>query len=245
MKRIILTIVFVFFMWNGYSQTTDRVTDTQENAWYMYFGTFKVNPKLSVHGEIQLRRSGLIKDPQQLLLRTGLNYHLNKNVIATVGYGFIDTHPYGKQPVAKRFIEHRLWQQLILNHSESRFLFNHRYRQEQRWLETPLAVDNDFNYVNRSRYRLMVNIPLNNRTLEKGTLFLSIYDEIFLNFGKNVNRNIFDQNRIYAAIGFQIGESSNIQLGYLNQKIQKGDGVHFENNKTFQVAFSHTVNLAN
>ena len=245
MKKILL--IFFFTVCASYSvhcQAVDRTTDTQENGWYMYFGTYKVSPSLSIHSELQVRRSGIIKDPQQLLVRTGLNYHLSKATTVTLGYGFIDTHPYGKQPVPKRFIEHRLWQQLILNHSEGRFLFNHRYRQEQRWLETPLSTDSDFNYLNRSRYRFMVNIPLNNRSMDKGTVFLSLYEEIFLNFGKNVRNNIFDQNRIYAALGFQTGTNSNIQVGYLNQRIQKADGVHYENNKTFQIAFSHTLNLS-
>lgn len=243
MKKSFLLILCLIAGFTSKSQPSDppRITDSQHNAWYMYFGTYKVSPKVSIHSEVQWRRSGIIKDPQQLLLRGGLNYHLSNAVMATLGYGFIDTHPYGEQPVPERFTEHRIWQQLILNHSDGRVLFNHRFRQEQRWLELPLSDEHDYNYVNRSRYRFMLTVPLNNSEMIKDTWFLSFYDEIFINFGENVAKNIFDQNRIYGAIGFQTGINTNLQLGYLNQMIQKGNGIQFENNHTLQLAFFHTI----
>lgn len=243
MKKVLVMFCLGMFLLNhSNAQTLEKVTDDQSNAWYMYFGTYSLSDKISIHSEVQIRRSGLIEDPQQLLTRLGLNYHISKSAIITAGYGFIVTHPYGKQPVAREFNEHRIWQQLILKHAEGRFYFNHRYRQEQRWLEVQ-SDEKDFNYLNRSRYRFMVSVPLNNTSMVKGTWFLSLYDEIFVNFGKNVALNVFDQNRIYGAVGYQIGENSNLQLGYLNQRIQKGDAIHFENNHTLQVSFTHTLDL--
>ena len=46
-------------------------------GWYNYFGTFKLNQKFSVHTEYQFRRTEIIKNWQQSLLRMGLNYQLN------------------------------------------------------------------------------------------------------------------------------------------------------------------------
>src|SRR5690606_3151688 len=107
----------------------------------------------------------------------------------------------------------------ILNHGSGRVYFNHRYRLEQRWLENMQsngngeAVREGFTYLNRARYRLMVSIPLNNNTIEPNTLFASVYDEIFLGFGKNIALNILDQNRLYGALGYQFNEAGNVQLG--------------------------------
>ena len=38
-----------------------------------------------------------------------------------------------------------------------------------------------------------------------------MYDEIFL----NISNSPFNQNRLYGAIGYQINDNTNIQLGYL------------------------------
>ena len=47
----------------------------------------------------------------------------------------------------------------------------------------------------------------------KNTLFLSVYDEIFL----HLNENPWDRNRLYGALGFQFSPSVNLQIGYLQQ----------------------------
>ncbi len=218
-----------------------RITDSQFNAWYMYFGTFGLSEKFSLHGEIQFRRSGFIEDPQQLLTRVGLNYHVTKSLALTAGYGFIETYPYGKQPVPEKFSEHRIWQQLFLTHSEGRFFFNHRYRQEQRWLENTAPNADDMIYLNRTRYRFMVSVPLNSTVLDKGAWFLAFYEEIFIGYGENMGSNQFDQNRLYGALGYKTGVNSDVQFGYLNHKVKKGNGVFYENNHTLQVAFTQRL----
>lgn len=233
--------LLLFSISTAIAQAPQRTIDSQFNAWYMYFGTYKVADKLSLHGELQVRRHGWFEDAQQLLTRVGLNYHMHNNLMLTGGYAYIVTHPYGEQPVDEKFSEHRIWEQLILKHTQGKIDFNHRYRLEQRWVESSAVGEQDFSYSNRARYRFMFNIPLTGPQLNKGSLFISLYDEVFVNFGQNIRVNIFDQNRIYGALGYQTGASSNIQVGYLNQYIQKSDGLRFEINHTFQV--SYTQNL--
>ncbi|WP_421806169.1 DUF2490 domain-containing protein, partial [Flagellimonas sp.] len=60
----------------------------------------------------------------------------------------------------------------------------------------------------RARYRIQVTLPLTD------TFFLNFYDELFI----NLQDNLFDQNRLYAAFGVNITENSNIQLGYLRNQ---------------------------
>ncbi len=240
-----ITIFLCISLWSQavYAQASQREVATQFNAWYMYFGTYRFSEAWSVHSEFQLRRSGILEDPQQFLGRIGLNYHVNESLMLSGGYAYIITSPYGEQPVLDKFPEHRLWQQLVFNQKIGKAAINHRYRLEQRWLDLPTTEENDYTYLNRARYRLMVNIPLNSATISKGTLFISVYDEVMINFGKNSGKNIFDQNRIYGALGYQISPSANVQVGYLNQYIQKPDGLRFEQNNTFQLAVFHNLDL--
>lgn len=176
--------------------------------WMMYFGMNKLSDKFSIHTEVQYRSHTLASfDTEQLLLRTGLNYHFSSKAFATAGYAYVSSYEYESEQKAPETEEHRIWQQFILTNNINRVKFEHRYRLEQRWVNSE--------YSNRIRYRLMMFIPLNKPEIEKGTWFIGLYDEIFLNT-KNV---FFDRNRLYGALGYQISKSSNAQLGMLHQQL--------------------------
>ena len=127
--------------------------------------------------------------------------------------------------------------------------FNHRFRVEQRFIEDWQANAagvqelNRFKYRNRGRYRFMVSIPLSRKELVNNTLFLAIYEEIFLGFGKGLGINILHQNRLYAALGWKFSPKLNIQLGYLNQYIIKSDGLKHERNHTFQLSCTYNFDF--
>ncbi len=224
-------------------------TDDQNNGWYMYFGNHKITNKLGLHTEYQWRRIGLIDKRQQSLARLGLDYQLDANAMVTAGYGSVITWPYGRQPVAFRFHEHRIWEQLILVQSVGRFFFNHRFRLEQRFIEnrtddgTGGSVRNGTTYRNRARYRFLVNMPLNKKSMEQGTLFASFYDEIFVQFGANTALNYLDQNRLYLALGYMVLANANVQAGYLNQFIVKANAIDAERNHTFQLALTYNFDI--
>ena len=91
--------------------------------------------------------------------------------------------------------------------------FEHRYRVEQRWISSASATD----YANRIRYRLQLNVPLNKAEMTDNTLFISVYDEIFLNIAENP----FDQNRLYGALGYKFNKSLSLQTGYLRHRLGK------------------------
>ena len=184
-------------------QTQDEVGN-----WIMYFGTNRLSDNWSIHSEVQYRNHTIQPtNIEQLLLRTGLNYHIADNAIVTLGYGYIASHDFESEPKEPESTEHRIFQQLILINKVGRVKFEHRYRIEQRW------VNGD--YRDRLRYRLMAFIPLNNTTITKGTYFIGLYDEIFMNT-KDV---FFDRNRLYGALGYQVSKTTQVQVGYLRQRV--------------------------
>ena len=71
-------------------------------------------------------------------------------------------------------------------------------------------------YKNRLRYRLMAFIPLNKPKMEEGAWFIGLYDEIFV----NTESVFFDRNRLYGALGYQINQSTGVQVGYLRQRVE-------------------------
>lgn len=176
--------------------------------WLMYFGTNKIADDWSIHSEVQYRNHTLVPaNIEQLLLRTGLNYHLSKSAILTMGYGYVASHVYDSEQKEPESTEHRIFQQLILTNQVGRLKFEHRYRIEQRWVNS--------DYRNRLRYRLMAFLPLNKPTITTGTVFLGVYDEVFM----NTEQTFFDRNRFYTALGYQFSPMTQVQVGYLRQRV--------------------------
>jgi Protein of unknown function (DUF2490) len=241
MKKLLVT---VFFLNLSFATFAQRQTVYQVHGWYMYFGNHALTDKWSLHTEYQFRRSDLVSNWQQSLTRIGVDYKLNSQLTLTAGYAFIRTYPYGEQPISEEFDEHRIWQTLTVQQPFKKFSFNHRYRLEQRWLER-FSSDpiQDAMYLNRIRYRFMVTIPLINTEKIPSTLFLSAYDEVFIGFGKNVAKNIMDQNRLYFALGYKFSPAGNIQLGFMNQTVVKRDGILQEQNRTLMVAVTYNLDF--
>jgi len=91
MKKIIL-LTFVLMSWGiGFAQSPIRNIKPNNNGWFMYFGDHKFSDHWGIHLEAQFRRNEIIAKPQQLLLRTGINYHFAPNAFATVGYCYVNT----------------------------------------------------------------------------------------------------------------------------------------------------------
>lgn len=208
-------------------------------------GNHRITSKWGLHTELQLRRAGIITPVQQHLARVGVDYRLRDNVILTAGYCYVYTGSYGKQPAPLPFNEHRGWQQVMLTHTVNRVRFQHRYRLENRWLEryNSTLLANEIIYVNRFRYRIQLTIPLNKPDMMPGTFFAVVNDEVWVNFGKQIRFNVFDQNRAYAGFGYQLNNACNVQLGYLHQLVFKSDGVRVENNHTLQASLFYNIDF--
>ncbi|PHR30390.1 MAG: hypothetical protein COA38_10450 [Fluviicola sp.] len=246
MKTWLIPICILFMTFSAFGQ---KEIVTQNGAWFMYFGNHRLTEKWGIHTEYQLRRSDFVKDWQQSLARIGVDYHFNPQNSLTAGYGWIVSFPYGEQAIAVNTTEHRIWQQFINKSVSGRFNFNHRYRLEQRFIENASLngiqekeVDG-YKFRQRARYRFMISIPITRKTMEDKTLFLSLYDEVFLGFGKGIGKNILDQNRLFGSIGWKFNGRSNVQLGYLNQMIFKSDGIHIERNHNVQLSWTYNLDF--
>ena len=175
--------------------------------WLIYFGDKRISPRFNWHHEVQYRNFNFLGDTEQLLLRTGLGYNLteNNNNIH-LGYAFIYSEPYISNTDQKtKFNESRIYQQFITRQSFGRFNLQHRYRFEQRFFEDDFAL--------RVRYFLSLNVALNRKFIADKTLYLSAYNELFI----NAEQNYFDRNRIYGGIGYRFSSKLRAELGVMNQ----------------------------
>lgn len=205
-KTTFILILSLLFTNTNFSQSNSILPDDYLGSWLMYFGTHHLNDKYSIHYETQLRNYEPINNFFQLLPRVGLNYKIDDNSMVTAGYAFIPTQTDFDEGWGNNMVtENRVWEQFILRNSIGSIKIRHRYRLEQRWVKN----GNNTSYKNRARYMLSLKIPLSKK--EDFPLFLSVYDEIFI----NISDEPFNQNRLYTALGYQFNTNANVQLGYL------------------------------
>lgn len=177
---------------------------SQENGlgnWLIYIGSKQLNSKWNLHHEIQYRNYNTLGDLEQLLIRTGLGYDIGSKSNILLGYGYINSENFtGNANDQTTVEEHRIFQQFITKQTIGSVSLQHRYRFEQRFVESDFKT--------RFRYFLGINLPLKNPKY-----CLSAYNEIFLN-GKS---NVFDRNRVYGGLGYKISKGVKLELGYMSQ----------------------------
>ena len=218
MKKVFLFILFLGPL-SIFAQSV-RATANSTHAWFMVNGFTKIKGNFSFFHDVQFRRSDFISEKQQLLLRGGLAYDFNDKIQGMAGYAYVSTAPYGDYPVKNTFDEHRAFEQIQIKQSLGKVNLFQRYRLEQRWLgSAALGGFKSSRFENRARFMARLNFPI--LTTGKIGLYANIYDEIFINFGKKVAYNIFDQNRWAANIGVKFNKNISVEVGYLLQTLQQ------------------------
>lgn len=211
LKKLFTLLLFLLFI---NFNATSQVDENKLGGWYMYlWDTNFGESKFGLQGDVQYRNWDVMGDLEQLLLRAGLTYSPNANLKLSLGYANITSGAFGDSNETSS--ESRIYQEAMLPHKiSSRIYLKHRFRYEQRWVE-----DQDFR--TRYRYNLFLNIPLNQPNFDKNSLYLAFYNEVFINgqrdTGNGRSVDIFDRNRLYAALGYALKDSLKLQLGFMEQ----------------------------
>ena len=199
--------------------------DSNLGNWLIYIGSKQLNNGWNIHNEVQYRNYDAVGDLEQLLLRTGLGYNLtenNNNLL--LGYGYILSENYISDTDEQQSVEeHRIFQQFTTKQKVGKIGLSHRYRFEQRFIESDFKM--------RLRYFLGLNIPLQYKEDGDNPLYLSAYNEIFL----NTKSAVFDRNRVYGGLGYKFSRNLRLELGYMNQ--------FFENSGRDQINLIAFVNF--
>ena len=209
------------------AQQVNRIDDFNAIGWYVFEGDHRLGPKWEVHTEFQARRVNFITGWQQSLLRGGVAYKVLPRLKLSGGYTFVNTHAYGAHPLANdgTFPEKRFYEDVELSDELERVTLRQRLRLEQRYVGLPGATGSIGNpdaweRQNRIRYLLAATFPLQGPTLDDQEWYFTAFDEVFINFGRNITANVFNQNRVAAGLGYRFDENFHIELQYLNQIAQ-------------------------
>jgi hypothetical protein len=189
-----------------------------------------------------MRRNHFMADPGFYFVRSGLQYHFNKNFTVAAGYAHLWMAP--TTPGWKTYAnENRIYQQAQYNTTIGKINLVQRLRNEQRWVQKIVndKLSGQNRFTNRLRYLLSVTIPVfKNKKLPS----LVLADELHIQFGKEVVYNTFDQNRYFIGIKQNINHQLSFDMGFMKVYQQKFSGFQYDSNNSFRLFFYYNASLA-
>ncbi|NTS41010.1 DUF2490 domain-containing protein [Flavisolibacter sp. BT320] len=216
----------------------------EEQVWLGYFNQTRVSENWGFWTDFHLRtKENFLNGFSQGLLRAGLTYYLGNNTKLTAGYAYVnhfpsDNHKNISQP------EHRPWQQLQWHTRNPKLRLMQWVRLEERFrrkilTDDQLAEGYLFNF--RARYNILSQFALGSQPFRPGSFSFILSNEVFINFGKQVVYNTFDQNRFFAGFAYLVNEHDNIQFGYMNVFQQLATGTNYRSNHMARVFYFHNL----
>jgi hypothetical protein len=252
MKNKILILLLVLFCANVYAPCTSvyaqKSKTDQKLVWYGLFTTIEFNEKWYFQNEFQERHFVNPTVQHQFVVRSHMHRVLGKSGWETsAGMCLFLQSPNDPTASVKLVVpELRPHIEFMYRQKLNKFTLEHRYRAEARFFHntnqarTELEDGYDFgNY--RFRYRLHATIPIF-KVGENRALKIKVSDEIHLNAGSLISKNVYEQNRLYGGINYDILPNLSFEAGYLNWFQQRPNG-DFYNRDILRFTVFHKISL--
>jgi hypothetical protein len=192
-KKLILIIPLLFTI----PLSSQDLNENDWGSWVVLYGANKISNSFNLITEFRLHNYEVFKDLDNRFIRTGLNYQIDHGVSVTAGY----IHQYSETIDNTSVSENRPYEEITFNNKFRKLSISHRYRIEHRWINRDGSTD----FSNRMRYRLMISYPLFDKFYGK------FFDEVFI----NIQKPIFNQNRLHVGLGYAFEPKLKLELGYL------------------------------
>jgi len=212
----------------------------QSQSWFSVNSTFKLSNKWGVVGDLHIRRTNFMADPNFYFVRAGAGYWFNDQLNYILGYGhmWLAASKKGERIFVN---ENRFYGQLAYSSKVGKLNILHRFRHEHRWRESVVAdsLPNTTGFSTRLRYLISLTYPVfRNPKLPQACLA----NEVLVQFGKPIVNNTFDQLRLFAGIRQSIGRGWSYDCGYMMLYQQRASGYQYDRNHTFRLFFYYTMN---
>ena len=236
-------LIFIFFSTFLLGQ---KNVENQQLLWYGYYNKLQINQNWVLNSEVQERHFYQPLVQHQLVFRTNLDRSILDDINVSLGFVVFLQSPNDPESESTLMVpELRTDFGFNAKKKYKYFNVNQRFKVEARFFHQ--TENNElvggYQFSNfRMRYQLGLNIPLiKKQDAEK--LILKIKDEVMFNFGKNIVKNVFDQNRIYIGLNYPMNKNLAFEAGYLNWFQQRPSGTDFYNRDIIRFSVFHTINL--
>lgn len=187
-----------------------KVNYHEKQIWIGYMTSVKLNERFSLWNDFHFATSNF------LIGRHGVSYHFNRQVTATGGYAWLFLAPSFSNKLLRQ--EHRPWAQLMVTsligtgwQVQQRIRYDARFREK---VENDKIIGGVYTFNHRVRFMYNIRKTLNSSFFGSKTTFISLNNEVLVNFGRHVYRNHLDQFRTSLLIGRTL-DNKIFQLGYM------------------------------
>ncbi len=173
----------------------------------------------------------------------GATYYTKNNLKIVGALTYVDQIHAGSNEY--HLAEYRPWQMVQLNTESPHSKFLQWLRLEERFKQTTSndAPTSNYDFTYRLRYYFLSQIPLTQHHYQKGSFSLVLSDEIYINYGKSIVYNTFDQNRISAGFYYYLNKDNIFQFGYTNVYQQLSAKNKFSNLDVLRVSIFNNINF--
>ena len=192
--------------------TTHLFAQFENAGWVFISHKQSISEKFDIRADFQLRSADKLSYLSAILLRGALSYNLNKQNSIALGYAYLGSWEY-EQDLKTSSGEQRIFEQYLKQQSFGKIEGSLRLRLEQRFMQE----EGETNFSQRGRIFLSAQIPiLANEDFSKG-IYTGLQNEFFMNLQKkeNVNGSFFDQNRLFASLGYRWNKKIDTEFGYM------------------------------
>lgn len=201
----VLIIVVMTLIFMAKSDASDLDEDFQ--SWNQITGTYHITPEWMVNMDAQARFNHDAGDLGQVIMRPSFGYQLDKHWSLWLGYAYQGSYNAHKNGSFND--EHRVFQQLSYADQIGDLKYSARTRVEERTYD---FKDLDANVRARQMFRLEYPIAAG--------FYAAGQEEVFVNLsGNQAAQTGFDQNRLWAGIGYYFTPKIKLETGYMNQYV--------------------------
>ncbi len=208
-----------------------QATPTDTQAWFLVASNISLDSakRFQLYLEAQPRIGDDLERASTVQLRTAVNYAFADEWSSALGYAWT---PFLLDTEYHRIYrdEHRIWQGLSFTHRVVGVQWQHRLRQEQRFIEDASGV------AHRSRYQLRASIPLTST----GDFGVTAFDEVMVHL-TSVSQGPtggYDRNRVFFGPFWQSG-GTRYEFGYLGEHAKRfGDDERWVNAMVLSIVSS-------
>ncbi|MBN9283824.1 MULTISPECIES: DUF2490 domain-containing protein [unclassified Flavobacterium] len=222
----------------------------QQLLWYGYYNTLKINKNWNVLSEVQERQFYNPTAQHQLVFRSNIQRKLIDNWNASAGMTLFLQSPQDPEAESSLIVPELRPDIGFDNKQKFSFMtISHRYKAEARFFHDTEnnELSGGYRFSNfRFRYQLGFDIPvIRKKHTREEMITVKVKDEVMFNAGSTIVKNVFDQNRIYAAVNYRLNPAFAVEVGYMNWYQQRTSGTEYYDRDILRISLFHTISLKN
>jgi len=237
MKNVFLFVLFSII--SGFIFGQKKSIDRSNQQWFQYYNQYKLNSKLILLTDVGYRFISNFKYRSKYLVRLGFGYQLTPDLRVAMKIAHLGGYKLGELNIQ----EFRSSQELLLKTKIPYGFLTQNFRVEERFFK-PINNGNVTKFNFRFRYQLMCSFSLLNFFHEQKKLLLSVGDEIFINSGKDIIYNVFDQNRILIGPTIVLGPTLSFQFIYNHQFKAKNTPQEYRQDYVYWLKIKHKIGFS-